>query len=52
MTIQYRKTFQGAWELYASDENGYYILIRQYFGYNKREATKLFRAEMRKINNG
>ena len=51
MTIQYRKTFQGAWELYASDKNGY-LLSRQYFGYNKREATQLFRAEMRKINNG
>ncbi len=51
MTIQYRKTFQGAWELYASDNDGY-LVTRQYFGYTKREATEMFRAEMREINNG
>jgi hypothetical protein len=51
MTISYRRTFQGAWELYASDNNGY-LVSRQYFFYTKREATQLFRAEMKKINNG
>jgi hypothetical protein len=51
MTIQYRVTFQGAWELYASDKNGY-LVSRQYFGYTKREATQKFRAEMKAINNG
>jgi hypothetical protein len=51
MTINYRVTFQGAWELYASDKNGY-LVCRQYFGYTKREATQKFRAEMKAINNG
>lgn len=51
MAIQYRVTFQGAWELYASDKKGY-LVSRQYFGYTKREATQMFRAEMKKINNG
>jgi hypothetical protein len=51
MAIQYRKTFQGAWELYTSDKNGY-LVSRQYFFYTKREATQLFRAEIKKINNG
>ena len=51
MVIQYRKTFQGAWELYASDKDGY-LVTRQYFGYTKREAVRMFRAEMKAINNG
>ena len=51
MAIQYRKTFQGAWELYASDKDGY-LVTRQYFGYTKREAVQMFRAEMKAINNG
>lgn len=46
MTISYRKTFQGAWALSAVV--GGYLEERQYFGYTKREATAMFRAEFAK----
>lgn len=49
MTINYRRTFQGAWELYASGNDGY-LVTRQYMGYTKREATQMFRAEMLELN--
>lgn len=49
LNINYRRTFQGAWELYASDKNGY-LVSRQYFGYTKKEATRLFRETMKEIN--
>jgi len=41
MTINYEKTFQGAWVLSAS-VGGYYER-RQFMGYTKKEATRLFR---------
>lgn len=44
MTISYRKTFQGAWEL-STLKNGY-LVTRQYMGYTKREATRLFKGEI------
>lgn len=47
MTISYRKTYQGAWEL-STVEYGYRI-HRQYMGYTKREATKLFKKQVKEI---
>ena len=41
MTISYRITSQGAYELSAL-VNGY-LETQQYMGYTKREATQLFR---------
>lgn len=41
MTISYRITSQGAYELSAL-VNGY-LETQQYMGYTKREATELFR---------
>jgi hypothetical protein len=41
MTISYRITSQGAYELSAL-VNGYFE-TQQYMGYTKREATQLFR---------
>ena len=39
--ISYRKTSQGAWEL--STVSGGYLVSRQFMGYTKKDATKLFR---------
>jgi hypothetical protein len=51
--ISYRKTFQGAWELSGFvarwDNLAGDWLTRQYFGYTKKEATRLFREELKKI---
>lgn len=44
LDISYRRTVQGAWELSAI-HNGY-LRHRQYFGYTKCEAARLFRAEI------
>jgi hypothetical protein len=41
--ISYRRTFQGAWALSAIV--GGYREERQYMGYTKREASRLFRNE-------
>jgi hypothetical protein len=43
--VYYRRTFQGAWALSAM--HGGYRVERQYMGYTKREATRMFRAELR-----
>lgn len=48
-SISYRRTFQGAWELTSSTNDGY-LFVRQYMLYTKREATALFRAELREVN--
>jgi len=40
MKISYRKTFQGAWEL-STIKNGY-LIIEQYMGYTKLQATQHF----------
>jgi len=45
MTISYRKTFQGAWELSAV-VNGVRI-AHQYMGYTKKAATACFRRYVR-----
>jgi len=45
MTVE--RTFQGAWRIYESGRDGY-LVSRQYFGYSKREAVALFRAEVRR----
>lgn len=54
MTISYRTTFQGAYELSAL-VNGY-LETQQYMGYTKREATQLFRKYVNELrgtpNNG
>lgn len=44
-----RKTFQGAWEISMDDIHGYSV-TRQYFGYTKREAMRLFRADLKILN--
>jgi hypothetical protein len=41
VVISYRQTFQAAWEL-STVYNGY-LVSRQYMGYTKKQATKLFR---------
>lgn len=43
--IQYRRTFQGAWELSAMVQEGIYAYIEhaQFMGHTKKEATRLFR---------
>lgn len=46
MTIQHKKTFQGAHEFYALDKNDN-LITRQYFYYTKREALRLFKNELR-----
>lgn len=43
--IFYRKTFQGAWVL-STIHNGYRVQ-RQYMGYTKKEATRMFRDELK-----
>jgi len=45
LTISYRVTFQGAYELSA---NG---VTRQFMGYTKAEATRLFREQLKKEGN-
>jgi len=47
MSISYRVTFQGAYEL-STIVNGYFE-TRQYMGYTKREATQMFREEMKAL---
>lgn len=42
--LSYRRTFQGAWVVSAMV--GEYREERQYMGYTKREASRLFRDEM------
>jgi len=49
MSISYRKTSQGAWEL-SSLVDGYFM-TKQYFYYTKAEATTLFRQEIKKARN-
>lgn len=44
--MQERRTFQGAWEFTDRDPAGNYV-TRQFMGYSKREAKKLFRQELR-----
>ncbi len=46
LDISYRKTFQGAWVLTAIV--GTRLVSRQYMGYTKREATRLFREHVKK----
>ena len=48
MTIYYEKTFQGAWVLSAMI-GGYYE-EKQFMGYTKKEATRLFREYMKGLN--
>lgn len=47
MTI--RRTFQGAWEIAMDNKDGVSV-TRQYFGYTKREAMRLFRADLKTLN--
>jgi hypothetical protein len=47
MSISYRVTFQGAWELCAY-VNGHFETM-QYMGYTKREATQLFRQHIQEL---
>lgn len=49
IVISYRQTFQAAWEL-STVYNGY-LVSRQYMGYTKKEATKLFRKYLKGDNN-
>ena len=46
--VSYRRTFQGAWAL-STIAGGFYF-ERQFFGYTKREATVLFRQQVRERN--
>ena len=41
MNLSYRKTFQGAWVVSALVDG--YLVERQFMGYTKKEATRLFR---------
>jgi hypothetical protein len=49
MTISYRRTFQGGWELSSSDTWGN-LVTQQYLFYTKKEATSLFRKLMKERN--
>lgn len=42
--LGYRRTFQGAWAITAIVDG--YLEERQYMGWTKREASRLFRDEM------
>lgn len=44
--MQERRTSQGAWEFTDTDTAGN-LVTRQFMGYSKREALKLFRQELR-----
>jgi len=48
-TMTIRRTFQGAWEISMDDTRGYNV-TRQYFGYTKREAMRLFREDLKILN--
>lgn len=48
MTISYRRTFQGAWELSTIAAGR--LITHQYMGYTKREATAMFRAQIKELN--
>jgi len=41
--VMYRRTHQGAWVLSAFVDG--YLVSRQYMGYGKREASRMFRDE-------
>lgn len=43
------RNYSGAWVIYSSDDAGY-LVTRSYWGYNKREAVRLFRQYMKEIN--
>lgn len=43
------RNYSGAWVIYSSDNAGY-LVTRSYWGYNKREAVRLFRQYMKEIN--
>jgi hypothetical protein len=47
MSISYRRTYQGAWELCAL-VNGY-LETMQYMGYTKQEATQLFKQHIKEL---
>lgn len=49
IVISYRQTFQAAWELSSVYQGR--LVSRQYMGYTKREATKLFRQYLKGDNN-
>ena len=48
MEIYYTRTAAGAWEL--STLAGSYYTSRTFYGYTKREATRLFRQYIKEIN--
>ncbi len=45
MTITYERTFQGAWRLSTVHKDRYFVF--QYMGFNKKEATQMFREYVR-----
>ena len=42
---------EGAWAIYATDNTGH-LIQRQYYGYNRREAIRLFNREIKQLNKG
>lgn len=46
MTINITQTFQGAWKL-STIKNGY-LFTKQYSGYTKSQALKLFKQEVKR----
>ena len=44
------KTFQGAWRF--SELVGDWLFTMQYMGYTKKEAMRLFKAELKKLKEG
>lgn len=45
--ISYRRTFQGAWMCSATVDG--YLVERQFMGYTKQEATRLFRQVIKEL---
>jgi hypothetical protein len=50
MNINYRKNYEGAWVLsaFVGESGREWALTKSYYYYTKREATKLFKEEMKR----
>lgn len=42
---------EGAWAIYATDNNGH-LIQRQYYFYSKRDAIRQFNNEIKQLNKG
>lgn len=45
------RTRKAGWSIAATDNTGH-LIQRQYYGYNRREAIRLFNHEIKQLNKG